>query len=91
MVGQAGRTEVIYGPDDKPIVNPVLKAMNSALEGWCRKNTLEALQKKFCFTDWWGPRLYDARGNQIEWPNWPKIGDGLVKTGRTIQFYSSNP
>ena len=38
----------------------------------------------------WGPRLYDARGNRIEWPNAPRIGD-VIKTGRTVQFYRRDP
>lgn len=58
--------------------------MNSALEAWYRRTTLEALQKKFCFSDYWGPRLYDARGNRIEWPGRPMVP---VKTPRTIQFF----
>jgi hypothetical protein len=32
----------------------------------------------------WGPRLYDARGNQIEWPGRPMVP---VKTGRPIRFF----
>jgi len=48
---------------------------------------IPALEKKFQFTDWWELRLYDARGNQIEWPNRLRIGGRMIKTGRTIQFY----
>jgi hypothetical protein len=45
---------------------------------------LKALEKKFRFTDYWGPRLYDARGNQIEWPNRPRLP---IQVGKPIRFF----
>jgi hypothetical protein len=49
-----------------------------------RCETHKHLEKKFCFTDWWGPRLYDARGNQIDSPNRPRLP---IQVGKPIRFF----
>jgi hypothetical protein len=64
---------MIYGPDDKPIVPEFAKALKGVTESWYKKSVLKMLESKMRFTDWWGPRLYDAMGSQIEWPNRPRI------------------
>jgi hypothetical protein len=56
-------------------------------EAYYKRTTRAQLEKKFRFTDWWGSRLYDARGIQIEWPNRPRIDNKIKVSGRTIQFY----
>jgi hypothetical protein len=75
---------MLYGPDDKPIIPEYAKGLRTLTEAVYKKSLLKSLEKKFCFTDWWGPTLYDARGNRIEWPGRPMVP---VKTGRTIQFF----
>jgi hypothetical protein len=54
---------MIYGPDDKPIVPEFAKSVRTLTETYYRKS-LKHLESKLRFTDYWGPRLYDASGNQ---------------------------
>jgi hypothetical protein len=60
---------MIYGPDDKPIVHPVRKALNESLGRRYSEATLADLRRRFRFL---GPTLYDARGNRINRVNAPE-------------------
>jgi hypothetical protein len=46
---------VIYGPDDKPIIPEFAKSVRTLTETYYRKSLLKALEKRFRFTDYWGP------------------------------------
>jgi hypothetical protein len=55
---------MIYGPDDKPIMPEFVKSIRTLTETYYRKSLLKHLESKLRFTDYWGPRLCDAKGNQ---------------------------
>jgi hypothetical protein len=57
--------------------------MRTLMETHYKNSALKILEAKFRFGDLWGPTLYDARGNRIEWPNRPRLP---IQVGKPIRF-----